>query len=59
MDDDLDIRKGVHWDDEEAGARAAPRLSRRDSIGSMSIRSFQSRREIDPALAVPIEFRTL
>ncbi|KAJ8122867.1 hypothetical protein ONZ43_g1046 [Nemania bipapillata] len=59
MDDEHDIRKGVHWQDEEAGTHAAPRLSRRDSIGSMSIRSLQSRREIDPAIALPIEFRTV
>ncbi|KAI0105307.1 hypothetical protein GGR51DRAFT_520304 [Nemania sp. FL0031] len=59
MDDELDIRKGVRWQDEEADPRGPPKLSRRDSMGSMSIRSLQSRREIDPALAVPIEFRTL
>jgi sodium/potassium-transporting ATPase subunit alpha len=59
MDDELDIRKGVRWEDEEANAHAAPRLIRRDSVGSMSIRSLQSRREIDPAIAIPIEFRTL
>lgn len=58
-DDEHDFKKGLRWDDEEVGAHAAPRLRRRDSTGSMSIRSLQSRRGIDPAVAVPIEYRTL
>ncbi|KAI1119235.1 hypothetical protein F5Y14DRAFT_126985 [Nemania sp. NC0429] len=60
MDDgEHDFKKGLRWEDEEAGAHASPRLRRRDSTGSMSIRSLQSRREVDPAVAVPIEYRTL
>lgn len=60
MDDgEHDFKKGLRWEDEEAGGHVASRLRRRDSTGSMSIRSLQSRREVDPAVAVPIEYRTL
>lgn len=35
------------------------RLSRRDSIDSMSIHTIRQRRSIDPSVALPPHFRTL
>lgn len=59
MDDEPELKSAVRWDDVEAGARAGRGLRRRDSIGSMSIRSIRSRREVDPSIALPIQYRTL
>ncbi|GAW12866.1 hypothetical protein ANO14919_022370 [Xylariales sp. No.14919] len=59
MDDEADIKPAVRWEDVEAGSRVGRGLHRRDSTGSMSIRSVRSRREIDPAVALPIQYRTL
>ncbi|KAI0471196.1 hypothetical protein F4859DRAFT_484726 [Xylaria cf. heliscus] len=60
MDDETEIKPTLRWDDVEAGSRAVRHhVRRRDSIGSMSIRSVRSRREVDPALALPIQYRTL
>lgn len=60
MDDESDLKPALRWDDAEAGSRAVRHhVRRRDSTGSMSIRSVRSRREIDPAVALPIQYRTL
>ncbi|KAI0431171.1 hypothetical protein F5Y09DRAFT_355238 [Xylaria sp. FL1042] len=60
MDDDgLQIKPVVRWEDVEAGPRGGGGLRRRDSTGSMSIRSVRSRREVDPAVALPIQYRTV
>ncbi|TGJ78132.1 hypothetical protein E0Z10_g10631 [Xylaria hypoxylon] len=59
MDDELDFKPGVHWEDVEGGFHADRNLRRRDSTGSMSIRSVRSRREVDPAIALPIQYRTV
>ncbi|GAW25833.1 putative K antiporter P-type ATPase [Rosellinia necatrix] len=59
MDEESGIKPGLRWQDVEVGPRAARGLRRRDSIGSMSIRSVRSRREVDPSIALPIQYRTL
>ncbi|KAI1079733.1 Na,H/K antiporter P-type ATPase [Whalleya microplaca] len=48
----------VRWEDEEA-ARPARGLRRTHSSGSMSIHSVRSRREVDPSIALPIQYRTV
>lgn len=50
----------VRWDDEEAARPTCPGGLRRTlSNGSMSIRSVRTRREVDPAVALPIQYRTV
>ncbi|KAI0967308.1 hypothetical protein F4678DRAFT_249043 [Xylaria arbuscula] len=58
-DDELQIKPNLRWEDVEVGSHGGRGLRRRDSTGSMSIRSVRSRREVDPAIALPIEYRTL
>ncbi|KAI1262637.1 hypothetical protein F5Y18DRAFT_396864 [Xylariaceae sp. FL1019] len=59
MDDEPDLKQSVRWEDAEAGPRPARGLRRHGSTGSMSIRSMHSRREVDPAVVLPIQYRTL
>lgn len=54
----LDLKHGVRWHDEEAGQRSRG-LHRARSTGSMSIHSVRSRREVDPSIALPIQYRTV
>ncbi|KAK5995373.1 Sodium/potassium-transporting ATPase subunit alpha-A [Cladobotryum mycophilum] len=52
----------VRWQDEEqAQATRNPRLSlsRRNSADSLAIRSIHSRGPVDPAVALPIQYRTV
>ncbi|KAI0526203.1 hypothetical protein F5B22DRAFT_147051 [Xylaria bambusicola] len=58
-DDDLEIKPALRWEDVEAASRGGRGLTRRDSNGSMSIHSVRTRREVDPAIALPIQYRTL
>lgn len=58
MDDPGLSKHGIKWDDEEAG-RPQRGLRRTHSTGSMSIRSARSRREVDPSIALPIQYRTV
>ncbi|KAK9423576.1 putative Cation-transporting P-type ATPase N-terminal domain-containing protein [Seiridium unicorne] len=48
----------IRWEDAEA-ARPSRDLRRAHSRGSMSIHSVRSRREVDPAIALPIQYRTV
>ncbi|OAR00160.1 hypothetical protein LLEC1_01994 [Akanthomyces lecanii] len=51
----------IRWHDEEQGherTRSRPRLSRGNSTDSMAIRSI-SRAQIDPAITLPIHYRTV
>ncbi|XDG04654.1 hypothetical protein ABKA04_004269 [Annulohypoxylon sp. FPYF3050] len=57
MDDPGPSKHGIKWD-EEAG-RPQRGLRRTHSTGSMSIRSARSRREVDPSIALPIQYRTV
>ncbi|KAH6646966.1 Na,H/K antiporter P-type ATPase [Truncatella angustata] len=51
------VAERIRWEDEEA---ARPRgLRRTHSRGSMSIHSVRSRREVDPSIALPIQYRTV
>ncbi|KAI0438502.1 hypothetical protein F4803DRAFT_534888 [Xylaria telfairii] len=60
MDDEPDSKPVLRWNDAEAGSHAVRHHTRRrNSTGSMSIRSVRSRREVDPAVALPIQYRTL
>ncbi|KAI6086775.1 Na,H/K antiporter P-type ATPase [Hypoxylon rubiginosum] len=56
--DDPDLKQSVRWEDEEI-ARPSRGLRRAHSSGSMSIRSVRSRREVDPSIALPIQYRTV
>lgn len=56
--DEPDSKLGVKWEDEEMG-RPARGLRRTHSSGSMSIRSARSRREVDPSILLPIQYRTV
>ncbi|KAI0402196.1 hypothetical protein F4802DRAFT_379102 [Xylaria palmicola] len=59
-DEELDIKSAVRWEDVEEGSRPSrPHRRRRDSVGSLSIRSVRSRREVNPAVALPIQYRTV
>lgn len=52
----------IRWNDEEQGhqrARSRPRLSRANSNDSMAIRSIASRAQVDPAITLPIQYRTV
>jgi sodium/potassium-transporting ATPase subunit alpha len=52
----------IRWDDEEAARPdriLGSNLNRRGSVGSFSIRSGRSRREIDPSTALPVQYRTV
>lgn len=52
----------VRWHDEEQAQPARhPRfsLSRRNSNDSLAIRSVHSRGPVDPAIALPIQYRTV
>lgn len=48
----------IRWNDEEQGLRRARSRGRRDSVDSMAIRS-SSRSRADPAVALPIQYRTV
>lgn len=51
----------IRWHDEEQGhqrTRSRPRLSRANSTDSMAIRSI-SRAQVDPAVTLPIHYRTV
>ncbi|KAI1372551.1 Na,H/K antiporter P-type ATPase [Hypoxylon crocopeplum] len=56
--DDLELKPGLRWEDEEVG-RPSRGLRRAHSSGSMSIRSVHSRREVDPSIILPIQYRTV
>ncbi|KAK5627857.1 hypothetical protein RRF57_003572 [Xylaria bambusicola] len=56
-DDDLKVKPALRWEDVEAGSRGDRGLPRRNS--SLSIHSVRTRREVDPAIALPIQYRTL
>ncbi|RDA84279.1 hypothetical protein CP532_3350 [Ophiocordyceps camponoti-leonardi (nom. inval.)] len=54
----------VHWRDEEQGrprrrSSRPPPPSRSSSVDSLAIRSIHSRRPVDPALTLPIQYRTV
>ena len=50
----------VRWEDEEAARPSrAPALRRTHSAGSMSITSVRANREVDPSIALPIQYRTV
>ncbi|ODA76999.1 hypothetical protein RJ55_07516 [Drechmeria coniospora] len=51
----------IRWDDEEQGRRRRSRtsLSRVNSSDSLAIRAVQSRGAVDPALTLPIQYRTV
>ncbi|KAK8048677.1 hypothetical protein PG994_010407 [Apiospora phragmitis] len=51
----------IRFDDGEASRPAPARgnLRRTHSNGSMSIRSVRSRREVDPAILLPVQYRTV
>ncbi|KAI0477051.1 Na,H/K antiporter P-type ATPase [Xylariaceae sp. FL0804] len=60
MDEEPELKPTVRWGDEEAAAaRPARALRRAQSSGSLSIHSVSSRREVDPAIALPIQYRTV
>ncbi|KAK6222710.1 hypothetical protein LQW54_000891 [Pestalotiopsis sp. IQ-011] len=61
--DEPDLKQGaalerIRWDDAETGLPARE-LRRTHSRGSMSIHSVRSRREVDPSIALPIQYRTV
>ncbi|KAM4062702.1 E1-E2 ATPase domain-containing protein [Hirsutella rhossiliensis] len=60
---ELQTHERVHWrDDEEQGRsrrRSRPPLSRTNSADSLAIRSIHSRGPVDPALTLPIQYRTV
>ncbi|KAI0397631.1 hypothetical protein F5Y17DRAFT_414011 [Xylariaceae sp. FL0594] len=58
-DSEYEVKHTLRWVDVEAGSRPPQGMRRRDSRSSMSIRSVGSRREVDPATALPIQYRTL
>lgn len=52
----------IRWGDEESGhqrGRPLQRLNRADSNDSMAIRSIHSRTRVDPAVTLPIQYRTV
>lgn len=52
----------IRWRDEEQGhqqVRYRPRLTRAGSNDSMAIRSIHSRAQVDPAITLPIQYRTV
>lgn len=60
------VRFGEQRPDEEAGQHVGPgarhhsrRLSRQGSVGSLSIHSTGGTRNVEPATALPITYRTL
>ncbi|KAH9905655.1 Na,H/K antiporter P-type ATPase [Xylariomycetidae sp. FL2044] len=55
----VELKSGVRWDDDEEAARPSRGLRRAHSSGSMSIRSARSRREVDPSVALPVQYRTV
>ncbi|KAI1432686.1 hypothetical protein GGR50DRAFT_696805 [Xylaria sp. CBS 124048] len=58
-EDESEIKPGLRWNDEEDLERGtrAPRRNRANS--AMSVHSVVSRRSIDPAAALPVQYRTL
>jgi sodium/potassium-transporting ATPase subunit alpha len=52
------VAERIRWEDAEAG-RQSRDLRRTHSRGSMSIHSVRSRREVDPSIALPIQYRTV
>lgn len=61
--DDPDLKQSVtdriRWQDDAEASRLSRDLRRTRSIGSMSIHSVRSRREVDPSIALPIQYRTV
>ncbi|KAH8662348.1 putative H /K ATPase alpha subunit [Xylariales sp. PMI_506] len=49
----------IRWVDDAENSRARPGLRRTHSTGSMSIHSTRSRREVDPAVVLPVQYRTV
>lgn len=52
----------IRWRDEEQGrgrGLSRRRMSRASSADSLAIRSIHSRREVDPAITLPIQYRTV
>lgn len=52
----------VRWRDEEQGParrQSRPPLSRANSADSLAIRSIHSRGPVDPAVSLPIQYRTV
>ncbi|KAJ6788631.1 hypothetical protein PWT90_09441 [Aphanocladium album] len=52
----------IRWYDEEQGrrrSRSRPRLSRANSNDSMAIRSISRNAQVDPAVSLPIHYRTV
>ena len=61
-DAELAANERIRWRDEEQGrgrALSRRRMSRGTSADSMAIRSIHSRREVDPAITLPIQYRTV
>lgn len=56
---DTNVPRGRITFAEDGDANRRRRLSRRDSVDSMSIHSIRQRRSIDPGVALPPHFRTL
>ncbi|KAI0596143.1 Na,H/K antiporter P-type ATPase [Biscogniauxia sp. FL1348] len=59
MDTEPDLKPALRWEDEEAATRPSRAIRRTGSIGSMSIHSVRSRREVDPSILLPIQYRTV
>lgn len=59
--DEPDLKQNaLRWEDEEAAHQGRrPALRRAHSNGSMSIRSARSRRDVDPSVVLPIQYRTV
>ncbi|KAI9829584.1 MAG: hypothetical protein M1819_006089 [Sarea resinae] len=60
-DEDLDLSKGpprIHYD-EDVEAGPSRRTTRRASGDTESIHSLSRRRSVDPAIALPIQYRTI
>ncbi|PHH82147.1 hypothetical protein CDD82_6837 [Ophiocordyceps australis] len=58
------VAERVRWGDEEQGrartrSRSRTALSRSSSADSLAIRSIQSRGPVDPAVTLPIQYRTV
>ncbi|KAL7623518.1 hypothetical protein AAE478_007201 [Parahypoxylon ruwenzoriense] len=57
--DDPELKHGIKWNNDEEAGHNSRGLRRAHSSSSMSIRSVRSRREVDPSIALPIQYRTV
>ena len=60
-DADIELEKGplrIRYE-EDVGIGPSRRLTRRDSGDSLSIYSLSRKRSVDPAIALPIQYRTM